>query len=115
LQGTLIVVRGGQSALKTANGDYTLSARNSSLSHTLRDERLLNREIRVDGTLKPDGTFEVAHLFTVRDGKLYKVRYYCDICNIAALEPGNCVCCQRPTELQEIPLSEAGKDSVVVP
>ena len=115
LQGRLIGVHGGQPTLKTALRDYILSAKNPYLSHTLRDERLLNREIRVEGRLKPDSTFEVVHLFTVRDGKLYKVRYYCDICNIAALEPGNCVCCQRPTELQEIPLSEVGNDTVVVP
>ncbi len=114
LQGKLIVV-GGRSALKTAKGDYTVGAQSSYLLHTLQDEHLLNREVRVEGTLRPDGTFEAAHLFTVRDGKLFKVRYYCSICNIAALEPGNCVCCQRPTELQEIPLSEVGKDTVVVP
>jgi len=115
LQGRLIVVGGGQPTLKTAQRDYTLSAKISYLSHTLQDQRLLSREVRVEGTMKPDGTFEVAHLFTVRDGKLYKVRYYCNICNIAALEPGNCVCCQRPTELQEIPLSDAGKDAIMVP
>src|SRR5215467_10795342 len=114
LQGRLIVAS-DRPALKTAQRDYTLSAKTASLFHTLQDQRLLGREVRVEGARKPDATFEVAHLFTVRDGKLYKVRYYCDICNIAALEPGNCVCCQRPTELQEIPLSEVGKDMVVVP
>jgi len=114
LQGRLIDV-GGQPTLKTAQRDYTLSAKISYLFHALQDPRLLNREVRIEGTLKADHTFEVAHFFTVREGKLYKVRYYCNICNIAALEPGNCVCCQRPTELQEIPLSEAGKDAVVVP
>jgi hypothetical protein len=114
LQGKLIDVE-GQLTLKAAPRDYILSGKTSSLLHTLQDQRLLNREVRLEGTLKADGTFEVAHLFTVRDGKLYKVRYYCNICNIAALEPGNCVCCQRPTELQEIPLSEVGKDTVVVP
>ena len=115
LQGRLIVVGGGQPTLKAAQREYALSAKTSYQLHTLQDQRLLNREIRVEGTLKPDRTFEVAHLFTVRDGRLYKVRYYCNICNIAALEPGNCVCCQRPTELQEIPLSEVGKDALVVP
>lgn len=115
LQGRLTVASGDRPTLKTAQRAYALSAKTSYLFHTLQDQRLLDREVRVEGTLKPDGTFEVAHLFTVRDGKLYKVRYYCNICNIAALEPGNCVCCQRPTELQEIPLSEVGKDAVVVP
>ena len=115
LQGRLIVASGDQPTLKTAQGGYTLTAKTASLFHTLQDQRLLGREVRAEGTPKADATFEVTHLFTVRDGKLYKVRYYCDICNIAALEPGNCVCCQRPTELQEIPLSEVGKDTVVVP
>ena len=115
LQGRLSVAGGGGPTLKTALRDYTLSAKSTYLVHTLQDQRLLNREVRVEGTLKPDHTFEVSHLFRVRDGRLYKVRYYCDICNIAALEPGNCVCCQRPTELQEIPLNEVGKDTVVVP
>jgi len=115
LQGRLSVAGGGGPTLKTALRDYTLSAKSTYLVHTLQDQRLLNREVRVEGTLKTDHTFEVSHLFTVRDGRLYKVRYYCDICNIAALEPGNCVCCQRPTELQEIPLNEVGKDTVVVP
>jgi hypothetical protein len=115
LQGKLIAVGEGRPALKTAKRDYVLNARSSYLFRTLQDERLLNREVRVDGTLRPDGTFEAAHLFTVREGKLYKVRYYCSICNIAAMEPGNCVCCQRPTELQEIPLSDVGKDAVIVP
>lgn len=116
LEGTLITAgEGRRPVLKTTKRDYTLAATSSYLLHTLQDERLTNREVRVEGTLKPDGTFEAAHFFTVRDGKLYKIRYYCSICNIAALEPGNCVCCQRPTELQEIPLSDVNKDTVVVP
>ena len=27
-------------------------------------------------------------------------------CHIVALEPGRCVCCQQPTELQEVPLNK---------
>ena len=62
--------------------------------------------------MKRDGTLEVARLYTIHQGKLFRVRYYCDVCNIAALEPGPCVCCQRPTELQEIPVSETDQDTV---
>ncbi|HKS96865.1 MAG TPA: hypothetical protein VJV74_12150, partial [Terriglobia bacterium] len=89
-----------------------LAATSSYLLHTLEDQRLANREVRLEGAMKADGRFEVAHLFTLRDGKLYRVRYYCNVCNIAALEPGRCVCCQRPTELQEIPVSQTDKDTV---
>jgi len=115
LEGKLMIAGQGRPALKTAKRDYTLSAKTPYLLHTLQDQRLGNREVRVEGTFRPGGIFEVAHLFTVREGKLYKVKYYCNVCNITALEPGECVCCQRTTELQEIPLNEIGKDAVVVP
>ncbi len=115
LQGRLTAPGGNKPVLKTPQRDYTLTAKTPYLLHTLEDERLTNREVRLEGAATPGGGFEVAHLFTVRDGKLYKVRYYCEICNIPALEPGKCVCCQRPTELQEIPVSDVGKDTVVVP
>ncbi len=115
LQGRLTSGGGNKRILKAPQRDYTLTATTLYLLHTLQDERLANREVRLEGAETPGGDFEVSHLFTVRNGRLYKVRYYCEICNIAALEPGNCVCCQRPTELQEIPVSDVGKDTVVVP
>ena len=115
LEGSLLA--GPQTALRLEAGGkaVTLSATSSYLLHTLQDERLKDRELRLEGVMKPDGTFEVAHLFTVHNGKLYKVRYYCETCNIAAQEPGPCVCCQKPTELQEIPVGEVTPDMIVVP
>ena len=61
----------------------------------------------MEGTEKPDGSFEVQWLYTIQKGKLFRVRCYCQVCNIVALEPGPCVCCQQPTELQEIPVQES--------
>jgi len=107
LTGKLETLPGTGLVLQTAKTNYSLTARTTYLLHTLQDRRLANRQVRLEGTKKPDGTFEVAKLFTVRNGKLYRVRYFCEICNIEALEPGNCVCCQQPTELQEIPVEEA--------
>jgi hypothetical protein len=62
--------------------------------------------VRLEGTPQPDGTFQVQWLYTIHNGKLFRVRYFCATCNIVALEPGNCVCCQQPTELQEIPVDK---------
>lgn len=107
LNGKLETVSGKGLVLRTEKKDHPLSARSTYLFHTLQDKRLAGRQVRLEGTKKPDGTFEVAKLFTVRNGKLYRVRYYCEVCNIEALEPGNCVCCQQPTELQEIPVEES--------
>src|SRR5581483_3622052 len=105
LQGELLVVEGTGPVLKAEGKDYPLSARTSWLLHTLEDKRLLRREIRAEGFMQPDGSFKVIHFYTIRNGRLFRVRYFCETCNIEALEPGNCVCCQQPTELQEIPVS----------
>ena len=105
MTGTLVSVPGGCPVLKVDAKTYTLLSDKPYLLHTLQDPRLAHREIRVEGTAKADGTFAVAKFFTVKYGKLFRVRYYCEVCNIEALEPGNCVCCQQPTELQEIPVT----------
>jgi len=108
IQGIMLQALEGKPALKARGKELPLSARSSYLLHALEDKRLAGREVRVEGEPKPDGSFEAWKFFTVRDGKLYRVRYYCQICNIEALEPGRCVCCQRPTELQEIPVDQPG-------
>ena len=105
LEGQLLATSADCPVLRTHGKDQTLSAYTTYLYHTLQDKRLANREVRLEGLMKGDGTFEVERLYTVKDGKLYRVRYFCKVCNIEALEPGNCVCCQQPTELQEMPVA----------
>jgi hypothetical protein len=106
LEGKLVQLPGTGPVLRVKGSDFDLSARTSWLFRTLQDKRLANREIRIEGEWQPDGTLKVNHLFTVRHGKLFRIRYFCEVCNIEALGPGKCVCCQQPTELQEIPVAE---------
>ncbi len=104
LEGKLISTPGGCPLLKTNGREQPLSADTPHLLHTLQDSKNLNgREVRLEGISQPDGSFEVQWLYTIKNGKLFKVRYFCATCNIVALEPGPCVCCQQPTEFQEIP------------
>jgi hypothetical protein len=103
LEGKLLTTKGDCPLLKVNGRDQALSADTPHLLHTMQDKRLDGREVRLEGTPKPDGSFEVQWLYTLHNGKLFRVRYFCATCNIVALEPGNCVCCQQPTELQEIP------------
>jgi hypothetical protein len=107
LQGRLLSISGEGPVLQIHGKHQPLSATTTYLFHTLLDKRLANREVRLEGTTKADGTFEVERLYTVRNGKLYRVRYFCKVCNLEALEPGDCVCCQQPTELQEIPAGDS--------
>jgi len=106
IEGKLVQLPGTGPVLQVKGKDFDLSARTTWLFHTLQDKRLANREIRVEGEWQPDGTLKVNHFFTVHNGRLFRVRYFCEVCNIEALEPGNCVCCQQPTEMQEIPVNE---------
>ena len=103
LEGKLLSTRGECPMVDVKGREQPLSADTPQLLHTLQDKRLDGREVRLEGTPKPDGTFQVQWLYTVHKGKLFRVRYFCATCNIVALEPGNCVCCQQPTELQEVP------------
>jgi hypothetical protein len=93
-------------ALRAKGKDTPLNTVRTWHSNTLKDPRLAGRDIRVEGEWAADGTFRVSQFFTIKNGKLYRVRYFCEVCNIESLEPGNCVCCQAPTELQEIPVDK---------
>ena len=107
LEGKLLNTRGDCPLLKINGREQALSADTPHLLHTMQDKRLDGHEVRLEGTVKPDGSFEVQWLYTLDNGKLFRVRYFCATCNIVALEPGNCVCCQQPTELQEIPVEKS--------
>jgi hypothetical protein len=107
-EGTLVRKDGGKVVLRAEGKDYEFgAAREPWLLHSLHDKRLDGRAVRVEGELLPDGRVKVNHFWTVRDGRLYRVRYFCELCNIETLEPGICMCCQQETELQEIPSDEA--------
>ncbi len=67
------------------------------------DPRLAGRLWQLEGLRGADGVLRIHKLFTVKAGKLFRVVYYCVICNIYQHEPGRCMCCQDGTELQEIP------------
>ena len=105
LQGKLVQTARGP-MLRVKGRGYPLRVARTWHLNTLKDARLANREIRVEGVWAADGTLEASQFYTVKNGKLHRVRYYCEVCNIESLEPGDCVCCQAPTELQEIAIDE---------
>jgi hypothetical protein len=68
------------------------------------DSRLNGREIEVGGHFTSATNFEAARLYTLKNGKRYEITYWCDVCSIRTHMPGRCMCCQGPTELQELPV-----------
>lgn len=115
VQGKLVNGPEGTLRVATPSGDAEVTSSDSSILHTLQDPRMNGREVRLEGRRNPTNLLDVAHVFTVRDGKVYRLRFYCHVCNIPATEPGPCVCCQRWTDLEEIPLDQVTDDMVLVP
>ena len=87
----------------TEDGDKHSVSGDEFSTGQLFDPRLAGRLWELEGTRDAGGGLRIHKLFTVKDGKRFRVTYYCVICNIYQHEPGRCMCCQEGTELQEIP------------
>lgn len=66
------------------------------------DPALAGKELLINGRLFP-GTqiFEPTRLRSIKNEKVYDLYYYCAICEIEGVEPGECMCCRAPVELVE--------------
>jgi hypothetical protein len=106
IRGTLNRLPGNQPVLETGQKSYKLAGQSPYLLRTLQDKRLLHQEFQLVGTAGPNSEFVVQRLFAIHDGKLYKVEYYCEVCNITYVQPGHCACCGRETKLKEVPVGD---------
>jgi hypothetical protein len=113
LEGTLLFIEGTGPVVKTAAKQVPLAGRYEYIFRTLEDKRLRNDEVRLVGEFQADGNFRVDNIYTIHHGEVYRVRYYCETCNIVGLGPGKCVCCQQPTELQEVPVNKEDKKILI--
>lgn len=70
-----------------------------------KDERLLNRPMRLSGKLVADGRLlQVLQVRSIsKKGERYEVYYWCDICSIKRFEKQDCDCCGALMELREVP------------
>jgi len=72
-----------------------------------KDERLLNRPMRLTGRLIPEvGMLQVVKVHSLRNGKLHDVYYWCNVCSIRRYEKNACDCCYGPMELIEEPVGK---------
>ena len=95
-------VEGEPLTLVTTEGESVELVADGGLELTMRDEQLSDRIWEVRGAAGGNGRFHVEKIFTVKDGELHRVTYYCEICHITTHEPGRCMCCQGDTDLREI-------------
>jgi len=70
-----------------------------------KDERLLNRPMRLTGRLAPKSRLlQVVNVHSYVKGELHEVYYWCDICSIRRSERKLCDCCGGLMELKETPV-----------
>ena len=67
------------------------------------DIRVRQRELQVTARLHSGSRLEVIKVQSVKEGKLYDIFYYCDVCNIKSYAPGLCSCCRNELEFKETP------------
>ena len=104
LRGKLRQEPGKAPSIQTSDGkSYTVSGDDFTKAQ-MADSKLNGREMELEGRFTGPGQFEASKLYTIKDGKRHLVTYWCDICSIRTHMPGRCMCCQGPTELQELPV-----------
>jgi hypothetical protein len=67
------------------------------------DERVRARDLQVTARLNANKQLELIKVQSIREGKLYDIYYFCEICNIRAYAPGPCPCCHNELEFRETP------------
>lgn len=92
--------------VKTENGKYYTLLRTSLAEALFVDERLHEKYLIINGRVFPKTQLlEIIRFFSIKDGIVHELYYYCDTCYIRSVAPGDCDCCQAPVELIEKPLN----------
>lgn len=96
---------------KTTDNRYFTLLRGKLSEGIFVDERLRAKELIIKGRAFPGSSIlETTHLRSVKDGKVHEIYYYCEICAIKTLYPGECMCCQGPVDLIEKPAEEEANE-----
>ena len=92
-------------ALRTADGRLVAFLPEDVRVRMFTDPRVRARELRVKGWALPgdETRLEITKVFSVRDGELFDLYYFCPVCNITSHTPGPCWCCRAEFELREEP------------
>ncbi|MEK6320557.1 MAG: hypothetical protein AABN33_02615 [Acidobacteriota bacterium] len=81
---------------------YRLSA-TDAMTAMFSDARVRQRELQVSARLRAGDQLEVIKVQSVKEGKLYDIVYFCEVCNVKAYAPGLCPCCRNELEFRETP------------
>jgi hypothetical protein len=81
---------------------YKFSAADT-MTAMFSDSRVRQRELQITARLHAGDQLEVIKVQSIKEGKLYDIFYFCEVCNIKAFAPGLCPCCRNELEFRETP------------
>jgi hypothetical protein len=94
-------------ALVTADGKTYPLIKDTGSRMFFKDKQLLDRPMRLTGRLYGDTKLlQVLSVRSLVKGVLHEPCYWCDVCKIKRLEPGDCDCCGAPLEFREEPVEK---------
>lgn len=89
--------------LMSADGKRYKFLSTDSSTAMFTDSRVRQRELQITAKLLAGNNLEIVTVQSVRDGKLYDIYYFCELCNVRAYAPGPCPCCRNEMEFRETP------------
>jgi hypothetical protein len=102
--------KNGQSSarfsFKTVDGKVYKFLATDRATAMFTDPQVRSRELQITAVEHSTGELELIKILSVKDGKLFDIFYFCDVCTITAYAPGACPCCYGKFELKETPATK---------
>ncbi len=74
-----------------------------TMTAVFTDTQVRQRELQITARRHAGDQLEIIKVQSVKEGKLYDIFYYCEVCSITAYTPGLCPCCRNELEFRERP------------
>lgn len=74
-----------------------------TMTTVFTDSRVRQRQLQLTAKLHSADQLEIIKVQSIKDGKLYDIYYFCDVCTITSYTPGLCPCCRNEMEFRETP------------
>ena len=72
-----------------------------TMTTVFTDSRVRQRQLQLTARLHSGDQLEIIKVQSIKDGKLYDIYYFCDVCTITSYTPGLCPCCRNEMEFRE--------------
>ncbi|GAB4116213.1 MAG: hypothetical protein Kow001_17020 [Acidobacteriota bacterium] len=91
-------------AFRTESGERYFFLADDDRTRMFHDPRVREKLLEIRAWDRGGGNLELVRVYSIKDGKLFDLHYYCSVCSIRSYAGGPCWCCQQEFELRETPL-----------